>query len=452
MRMSRPLTSSRRLARASVAIRRADDDRVLVLPGNVLPAFDVDPAEPWQVVAGVGPSMRDQLDLEVITLRTAWWSETTDERLYDAILVAGEAPAGAAWCDRDALPDRLLASSPGIARAIGGAALAESDGAHQAWYRPGWLETMTAWADERLADAGLRRRGAYRQVRSWGRSALLQVDTDRGLVWAKAVPVGFAHEIAVTGLLADLDPGLVPPVIAADQAGGRLLLAHVAGPSLTEVDDPAAWTATMARLAETQRVLAAERRRLSVAGVVVAPVASLADEVPTLIGDADLLRVGQPGGLTESGLEHLMTHADMITDACGLMATSSVPDSLDHGDLGATQVIIGEMGPVIFDWSDASVTHPFLSLESFVSGSSMQRAPDRATLTDAYLGAWSGALEDGAATEAAELAWLVMPFHLARIHRDRVLPGLDQPWEMDRVVPTLLQQLADRLAQGPARS
>ncbi len=78
---------------------------------------------------------------------------------------------------------------------------------------------MAAWIDDRLAGAGLRRHGPIRQVRSWGRSALLQADTDRGLVWAKEVPAGFAHEIAVTGLLADLDPGLVPPIIAADDGG-----------------------------------------------------------------------------------------------------------------------------------------------------------------------------------------------------------------------------------------
>lgn len=448
---STPLTSSRRAARASVAIRRADDERILLLPDGTLPTFDVDPAVPWQVVAAVTPSIRERVGVEVVTLRAAWVSDTADERLYDSILVGGEVPPGAAWWERDALPERLAraGASAGLTSAIGAGALVPSDGAHQGWYRPGWLETMTAWADARLADAGLRRRGAYRQIRSWGRSALLQVDTDRGLVWAKAVPVAFAHEIAVTGLLADVDPGLVPPVIAADPAGGRLLLAHVAGPSLAEVEDPAAWIATMERLAEIQRVLAAERGRLSVAGVATASLASLADDVPEILTDGALLRAGEPGGLTEAGHVRLRRHAERIADACRRMAGSGVPDSLDHGDLGPSQVIVGEMGPVIFDWSDASVTHPFLALESFVSGPPMPLAPDRATLTTAYLEPWSVAGDDDGARAAADLAWLVLPFHLARIHRDRVLPGLEQPWEMDRVVPDVLQRLADRLASGP---
>lgn len=444
------MTTSHPSAHISVAIRRADDERILVLAGGTLPSFDVELGVPWPVVAGVAPSMRGRLGLEVVTLRSAWLSETTDERLIDAILVAGDAPPGATWSDRDALPTRLTTASPPVIGAIRDGALMPPAGSQQAWYRPEWLETMTTWADERLADAGLRRRGSYRQVRSWGRSALLQADTDRGLVWAKAVPVAFAHEIAVTGLLADLDPGLVPPVIAADPAGGRLLLAHVAGPSLAEVDDPAAWTATMARLAETQQVLASERARLSVAGVATASISALAGDVPEILGDGALLRVGEPGGLTDAGLTCLLEHAERITDACRRMAASGVPDSLDHGDLGASQVIVGEMGPVIFDWSDASVTHPLLSLESFVSGTPSPLAPDWATLTTAYLDTWAGAVDADAARDSADLAWLVLPFHLARIHRDRVLPGLEQPWEMDRVVPGLMQRLADRLAFGPS--
>lgn len=56
-------------------------------------------------------------------------------------------------------------------------------------------------------------------------------------------------------------------------------------------------------------------------------------------------------------------------------------------------------------------------------------------LTDAYLGPF-GALTGGPL--AARLAHIAMPVHLARIHRDRVLPGLEQPWELDRVVPALM--------------
>ena len=124
-----------------------------------------------------------------------------------------------------------------MGRAIDAGVLGQAHGHQQPWYGPGWFDGMVAWIDERLAVAGLRRRGDVRQVRSWARSALLTVDTDRGRLWAKQVPMPFAHEVAVTGLLSDLDPGIVPPLVAADPATGRLLMEDVRGPLLDAIPE-----------------------------------------------------------------------------------------------------------------------------------------------------------------------------------------------------------------------
>ena len=130
------------------------------------------------------------------------------------------------------------------------------------------------------------------------------------------------------------------------------------------------------------------------------------------------------------------------------MAASGIPDSLDHGDLSASQVIVGEMGPVILDWSDASITHPFLAVAAF------HGAPDRgvrdgragaAAIEEAYLAAWRATVDPATARDLLEAARLVAPLHLARLYRDRILPGLEQPWEMDRVVPGLLADLLSRV-------
>ena len=437
-----------RLARVSVAVRRPDDEAILVLPDGTLPAFDVDPASWWQVVEPVNEAMAAR-GMTVTTLRAAWVAESDGARLYEAVLT-GPGPDAGRWTERGTLAGALDPSStdPRLLAAIVAGALEPSDGVLQPWYAPGWIHEMSAWVDDRLGGAGLRRHGPIRQVRSWGRSALLHVETDRGRVWAKEVPAAFAHEIGVTGLLADVDPGLVPPLIAADVAAGRLLMAHVEGPSLDSVADRAAWSATLARLAEIQRVLAAERDRLVVAGVAAAPVATLADDVPTLLADRDLLRVGTPGGLSEAHQARLRRRADDLADACRTLAESGVPDSLDHGDFSASQVIVGEMGPVILDWSDASITHPFLALAAF--------GADEAG-TETYLGSWTGAGASGSSggtgpREAVRLARIVQPLHLARLYRDRILPGLDQPWEMDRIVPArllgLLEALGDRRRVG----
>jgi hypothetical protein len=316
------------------------------------------------------------------------------------------------------------------------------------WSLAGWWDELTEWIDEQLAAAHIRRRGAPTHVRSWARSALATVETDHGRFWAKQVPAAFAHEIAVTSLLTDVDPGSVAPTFAVDVPGGRMMTSHVAGPLLADVvDSPEAWAATLARLAELQRVLSADRMALAIAGVTEAPIDALAASVGRRFADERLTRTGRPGGLTADETAGLQDRLPAVEAACRALAASGVPDSLDHGDLSARQVIVGEMGPVILDWSDGSVTHPFLSAAAFLDDDRRPTTgvPARGDLVDAYLGPWVAfghtSLDEG--RRAMALASTVLPVHVAALYAERVLPGLGWPDDPDltKVVPALLRRL-----------
>jgi hypothetical protein len=307
---------------------------------------------------------------------------------------------------------------------------------------------MAAWVDRSLADAGIRRTAPARLERSWARSGLLSVETDHGRFWAKAVPEVFAHEIALAVLLTDVDPGSVAPPLAADVAAGRMITGHIEGPLLVDVrDEPAAWTATLARLAELQRVLAADTTALEMASVARSGVGDLADALDRLLGDDRLLRVGRSEGLTAGEAGRLRGMADRLATACRELAASGVPESLDHGDLNARQVIVGAMGPVILDWSDGSITHPFLSGAAFIDDPAVRGdgVPDRNALADAYVAPWvaSGAVSADDGRRALDLATTILPVHAAALYADRVLPGLGWPDDPDVtvVVPAMLRRL-----------
>ena len=315
--------------------------------------------------------------------------------------------------------------------------------ARQPWDHDDWLVEMSAWVDARLTDAGIRRRGPVRQVRAWARAAVLTLDSDHGRLWAKAVPPVFAHEIAVTELLADVDPGIVPPVVAADRTLGRIITEHVEGSTLAAIgDDPVIWTATLSRLAEIQRVLAADLDALRVAGVAAAPLDRLAVAVPALLADDDLLRVGRPGGLSSSEAASLSRRAPDLVNACRDLAASGVPDSLEHGDLAAAEIILGPMGPVFLDWSDGSITHPFLSAASLLRSRGATDA-NAGRLVSAYLGPWlsSGQVTAADGRAALNLARTVLPLHLAAMYAERILPALQTPDEMSHVVPDALRSI-----------
>jgi len=415
---------------------------VLTGPDGRLPGFELEVAPVWQVVAPVVRWSRETLDIDLAVLRPlrrdADAASSDPTRRYEAEWLGGGIPIG--WHVRsiDDLPESV------------GSALAIPVGAHQPWYRPGWFAAMSAWVDARLADAGIRRLGPLRQVRSWGRSALLQLETDGGRLWAKDVPAIFAHEVRVAALLTDLDPGLVPSLVAADVNVGRMLMEHVHGAALTAIpDEPLAWTATMARLAEAQRVLAADPAVLEVAGVPQARLHDLAVDVPGLLADDELLRVGQPRGLTEDDAAALRSQVDDLAAAAERLASGPVPSSLDHGDFSADQVIIGEMGPVILDWSDATITHPFLTAASFLGDPADPPSLPIEDLAAAYLGPWGDRADPASLSRMLDDARRIHPLHMAALYARRILPGLDQPWEMDGIVADYLRPAAR--SAGPAR-
>jgi hypothetical protein len=311
-----------------------------------------------------------------------------------------------------------------------------------------WQDDMAAWVDRSLAHAGIRRTAPATLVRSWARSGLLSVETDHGRFWAKAVPEVFAHEIALAVLLTDVDPGSVAPPLAADVAAGRMITGHVEGPLLVDVrGEPAGWIATLARLAELQRVLAADTTALEMAGVARSGVGELADAVARLLGDDRLLRVGRSDGLTAAEAGRLRKMGKDLAAACRELDAIGVPESLDHGDFHARQVIVGAMGPVILDWSDGSITDPFLSAAAFLEDPAVRGdgVPARSELAEAYLGPWvaSGAISAEAGRRALDLATGILPVHAASLYADRVLPGLGWPDDADvtGVVPAMLRRL-----------
>ena len=419
--------------RYHVAVRRPDDDAILVLRDGAMPGFTLDDAPWWQVVTPVVDRLRDDLALDVVALRAAWLGEPAADgsvdRLYEVAWRGGSVPAGSRWVP---LPDLERRETP-LGRAIDAGVLEPADGELHPWYRPHWFDPMAAWIDQALADAGLRRRGPVRQVRSWGRAALLVVDTDRGRVWAKQVPSVFAHEIAVTRLLGDVDPGFVAPEIAADRAAGRVLMEHVDGPLLTEQrDDIVPWTATLARLAEVQRVLAADLDGVRVAGLPAASLASLADDLPGAPRQrrrrsADPRRDPGPGDRLPR------PRLDPVRPECRARGPVTGPGRRRRDGPGH---------PGLVRCDD----HPPVPRGCLVPHRARRPARRCRRARRGLPGRLGGGHD---ARRALDLAMVVYPLHLVRLYATRILPGLEQPWEMEQMIPWGLDRLAPRLADLP---
>src|SRR5205814_6592319 len=96
------------------------------------------------------------------------------------------------------------------------------------WARPGGPAASLAWATHQLTELGWQPAVGCQQ-RTWNLSAIWRLNSRSGVAWLKQVPPMFAHEPAVLRWLGGVAPPLVPAVLAADEATGRMLLAHAPG-------------------------------------------------------------------------------------------------------------------------------------------------------------------------------------------------------------------------------
>jgi hypothetical protein len=73
------------------------------------------------------------------------------------------------------------------------------------WTVSGWWTSATNWIALQVEAAGLRVIGAIEQVRAWEFSCVLQVETERGTLYFKALPDSYATEPQLVRYLAQFD-------------------------------------------------------------------------------------------------------------------------------------------------------------------------------------------------------------------------------------------------------
>lgn len=275
------------------------------------------------------------------------------------------------------------------------------------WRARGFLGEARAWIDARVA-----RTGEAEQVHVTPWSTVLRVPTADGAAWFKANDPALAFEAALVDRLASLRAHVVPPLIASDAARGWLLMGD-AGERLREVVQRERslrrWHEVLARYADLQ--LAA------------AP------------GVDDLLGLGVPDRRLERlprdyadlcdrlGLREQRQAVGEVEELCARLAESGLPDTVQHDDLHDGQVFLGPggdagPGPLVLDWADACVTHPFLTLAVTLGGvigwgvddveGSEELGPHLAAYLGPFRAAYPSRSEEelaGAATIALRLGW-----------------------------------------------
>jgi Phosphotransferase enzyme family len=238
------------------------------------------------------------------------------------------------------------------------------------WTNPAWLAEAIAWIEAQ----GIELTGPVEQahVRPW--STVLRLPSTDGVLWFKANHPSLAHEAGVVSIIARRRPDLVPELVAADLESGWMLMSD-GGERLREViereRDLTRWLELLPLYAELQIELAGDADALVAAGAPDRRLAVLADAVGVL-------------GLTPE-------QSTLVQEWCERLAVYRIAETIQHDDFHDGQIFVRDGRYLFFDWGDACVSHPFLTLSVTLEGvlrwglDDIEDSVEIAPFRDAYL-------------------------------------------------------------------
>ena len=152
------------------------------------------------------------------------------------------------------------------------------------------------------------------------------------------------------------------------------------------------WKPVIRRYAELQIGLAERVDENLALGIPDHRLASLPPLYSQLLTDEEGLMIGQEKGLTSDEFRQLQNLKARFEQICTKLAAFAIPESLNHGDFHDGNVLIKDGRTTFFDWGDADVTHPFVSLRTFFVSIEIALelddytfTPEMAALLDCYL-------------------------------------------------------------------
>ncbi|MEO8355524.1 MAG: phosphotransferase [Chloroflexota bacterium] len=273
-----------------------------------------------------------------------------------------------------------------------------TDQAPLLWQDPAWLKQVRDWIHAEAERQAIRITDEIEQphIRPW--STVMRVPANQGTLFFKATASETVYEAAVTAALTDWYPDCMPEMVAVDTAHGWMLMRD-GGEQLRSFirpnQDIAPWEPVITRYAEVQIGLAEHVSEILALGIPDRRLAMLPAFYEQLLTDEESLMVDQPKGLTSSELHELQDRSLRFNQICTELASFGIPESLNHGDFHDGNVLLKDGRIIFFDWGDASVTHPFVSLRTFfVSIENSLKlddysfTPQMSALLDRYLEPW----------------------------------------------------------------
>ena len=267
------------------------------------------------------------------------------------------------------------------------------------WQDLDWQKQAHEWIYAEAKRQSIQITGEIEQPHMYAWSTVLRAMTDAGMIFFKATASETIYEIALTQKLSEWHPDCMPELIAVDTARGWMLMrdgGEQLRASIRPTQDIAPWRLVISRYAEVQIGLAEHISEILALGIPDHRLEMLPPLYTKLLTDEESLMIDQEKGLTSAEFQQLQNMASRVEQICADLAAFGIPESLNHGDFHDGNVLLKNGRITFFDWGDASVTHPFVSLRTFFV--SMEIAlnlddwapptPEMTALLNRYLETW----------------------------------------------------------------
>jgi len=206
------------------------------------------------------------------------------------------------------------------------------------WARVNGPEMDLEWAQQFVE-----LKGTCVQVRTWNLSSIWSIPSRSGNVWLKCVPPFFLHEARVLELMADQS---VPTLLAHD--GHRMLLENMPGRDGYSCSNEERF-AGIEQLVKLQTRSIHMKEEFVQAGVPCLTLPIIAEACCQLL-------------IKRRAESETADFIASLPDRLKVLADSDIADVLVHGDFHSGNVRVGVTPPIIFDWGDSFVGHPFLDM------------------------------------------------------------------------------------------
>ncbi|WP_373894062.1 phosphotransferase family protein [Virgibacillus sp. CBA3643] len=383
------------------------------------------------VTLPINDFFKREFDLEVNVLRSYYQDEGT--RLYELEALENEPIENEdfVWFDPHSIQS-LVEIHPNERKEMLDW-LSKGGSRNFAWFQLGWRQRMEAWVEQKLPYRPI----AFEQIRSWERSALFKIKTTKDNYYFKAVPDVFSHEPSIHNYIAEQHPSYVPEVIALDSEKKWYIMGELQGDLLGKSTNISHWENALHRMVTIQKGSLIHSDKLQKLGCPVRPVIeALNNHLEESLGE-----LASNNNISLEKHTVLKKSIPFMLSLARKLHESRLPISLDHGDLFGGNIIVQQEQPVIYDWSDSSLTHPFLSVIVLLEEVSEYFSEEESQkLLDSYLEEWKMFDTRSRLYEEFRLVRALAPMYYLALYQRFIFPAFEDNFDKQQIIDQYVEK------------